>query len=96
MNNENNVIELLKQALLFYSSVNNYKVDRTISDSIFSPIEMDSGTQARFALKLIEDNAKVMEGANEEYLKSLLEHDSDNVDVLNTIIALKELENGNK
>lgn len=92
--NENGVIELLKQALLFYSNSDNYKVDRNVSDSIFSPVEMDSGTQARFALKLIEDNTKVMEGANEEYLKSMLEHDSENVDILNTIIALKKLGNG--
>ena len=50
-----NIIELLKQALKFYADTNNYNVNRKISDEIFSAIQMDSGTQARFAL----DRAKV-------------------------------------
>ena len=96
MSNENNIIELLKQALLFYSNVNNYKVDRKVSDQIFSLIEMDLGTQARFALKLIEDNAKVMGDANEEYMNSIIKNvDDNNVDMIEIINVIKKLNDDN-
>lgn len=61
-----NMIELLKQALIFYANTNNYSVNRKISDEIFSAIQMDCGTQARFALekaKVFFDNRE----KNENY-----------------------------
>ena len=49
-----NIIELLNQALKFYADTNNYNVNRKISDEIFSAIQMDSGSQARFALERVK------------------------------------------
>lgn len=49
--NDENLIELLKQALLFYGDESNYKRK---NDEIKSLIELDLGEQARYALDLIE------------------------------------------
>jgi len=93
-----NLVGLLEQALRFYANADNYKINRKTSDHIFSLIEMDSGTQARFALKLVEDNSKLMDNLNEEYLKDFTENTDDdkikqqsNESLIDGINALKNL-----
>ena len=64
-----NLIELLKQALNFYANGENYKGNKSASNCCsgisVSRVEMDEGSQARFALKqaedLIEQNCKMQE-----------------------------------
>jgi hypothetical protein len=64
-----NLIELLKQALNFYANGENYKGNKSASSCCsgisVSKVEMDEGIQARFALKqaeeLIETNRKMQE-----------------------------------
>ena len=68
-----NIIELLKLALKFYADTNNYNVNRKLSDSIFSAIQMDSGVQARFALEKVKvffDTKEKAESDYEELIKS--------------------------
>ena len=62
--NYENLIEVLKQALLFYNDKNNYIEDKpTINhDGFTSMIEIDGGTQAKFALGQIDQ----IRGAHEE------------------------------
>lgn len=67
-----NLVELLKQALLFYGNENNYPKMKTItgndSNTIgnnSSQIEIDRGSQARFALGKIDEvnnnNQKILD-----------------------------------
>lgn len=52
-----NLVELLKQALLFYGNKDNYIVNQPINTELTSMVELDDGFQARFALsKIIENN----------------------------------------
>jgi len=76
MNNENyiNIINLLKQALLFYSKKDNY-VKNNIS---LSNVEKDEGFQARFTLEKINEMS--------DYLERNDDGDFDN-NKLNEIIA---------
>lgn len=69
-----NIIELLKQALKFYADNDNYSVDRTKSDSIFTQIQMDGGSQARFAL----DKANVFINARKKVENDINHHITNN------------------
>jgi hypothetical protein len=57
-----NTIELLKQALKFYADKRNYEVNRPLNNELFSYVEMDSGSQARFAL----DKCKELDDINQK------------------------------
>jgi len=66
INNEQyeNLIALLKQALEFYSDENNYK-DKA---DVIPPIKADNyGSQARFALKKIEEISSLNQDIENDY-----------------------------
>lgn len=63
-----NLIELLKQALKFYANQENYKGNTSVSvcgGASVSLVEIDEGSQARFALEkarqLAEQNQKIQD-----------------------------------
>jgi hypothetical protein len=89
-----NIIELLKQALKFYANTNNYSVNRKVSDSIFSAIQMDSGVQARFAIEkikaLIEEKEKTVKYYNEIVKSSENLSEEEQIKLINKLITLKE------
>jgi len=62
-----NLIALLEKALEFYANKENYK-NRPFGIELVSSVEMDEGSQARFALEqskiLIEVNRKLQEDYN--------------------------------
>lgn len=87
MNNENNnenLIELLKQALLFYGNSDNYNKVSNNNDKLFSYIEMDGGNQARFALKLIHE-LEIKNKSNEELYETYVELMKNDIDINNNI-----------
>jgi len=85
MNNENyiNIINLLKQALLFYSKKDNY-VKNNIS---LSNVEKDEGFQARFTLEKINEMSDYLDVY--DYFNELERNDDGDFDnnKLNEIIA---------
>jgi hypothetical protein len=58
-----NLVGLLQEALKFYANKENYKASRPVNGEIYSSIEMDEGSQARFALskskEMIENARKL-------------------------------------
>lgn len=58
-----NIIELLKQALLFYADKENYLFYKD-KDAL---IALDEGSQARFALKQIEELDEINEKIKSDY-----------------------------
>ena len=63
-----NLVGLLEKALEFYANKENYKASRPVNGEIYSSIELDEGSQARFALskskEMIEANRKMQEDYN--------------------------------
>jgi len=89
-----NIIVLLKQALNFYANTDNYNVNRKVSDSIFSAIQMDSGVQARFAIERIKIILEEKEKAENDYI-SLIKSaenlsDEEQLKLINELTTLKE------
>ena len=66
-----NALELLKQALMFYANSDNYKQTQSVHYELFSMIDVDNGSQARFALEQLEKIKKLNEGAEEEFVKNI-------------------------
>lgn len=66
-----NQIELLKQALLFYAEEKNYKDE--VQYERTSLIDVDNGTQARFALDKLKETIKLNQKMEEEYLNNISE-----------------------
>ena len=60
-------IELMKQALLFYGNKENYLFFKNKD----APVALDEGTQARFALKQLEDLDEMNEEMGKEYMEFL-------------------------
>jgi hypothetical protein len=88
-----NIIEFLNQALKFYANTDNYNVNRKISDEIFSAIQMDSGSQARFALKRIKIFNDAKEKTENDY-NALIESaenlsEEEQLKLIKELIALK-------
>lgn len=82
-----NLVELLKQALLFYADKSNY-----VSDIGFKPyVELDDyGSQARFALKRIEELDDIYGKMEIDNIK-LIENEEFNVeDLLRTIKTMND------
>ena len=73
-NQENpNLIELLRQALLFYADEKNYEVDKEAGTNLVSMVEVDGGSQARFALTKIREFNEANEKLEADYMKSMNE-----------------------
>ena len=64
-----NLIALLEEALKFYSNKENY-LFYTNKDA---PIVLDEGSQARFALKLLQDNIDLNQKMSDDYIKNISE-----------------------
>ena len=73
-NQENpNLIELLRQALLFYADERNYENNQQAGYEQLSLIEADNGSQARFALTKIREFNEATEKLEADYMKSMNE-----------------------
>ena len=57
-----NIIELMKQALMFYADIENYNSSKII---------LDLGSQARFAIETVDNILKQIERMDEEYNKMI-------------------------
>ena len=69
-----NLVELLKHALKFYADKSNYS-------GTIAPIDSDEhGSQARFALKKIEELKEINKNMEDELLKKYGSSNDDNID----------------
>jgi hypothetical protein len=62
-----NTIELLKRTLQFYALKENYDVSHPINNQLFSFVEMDGGSQARFSLDKIREIDELNEKLEKDY-----------------------------
>lgn len=96
MNNEEdqNIIDLLKQALLFYSNEKNYN---STKDNI-SLIAIDRGHQARFAFKKINELTEALDNINNDYdnnyITNAVKFEQSPENLLKIIEDLKNIGNG--
>jgi hypothetical protein len=71
-----NLVELMQQALKFYADKNNYiptSVKNSLSDRYLTYIEVDEGSQARFAIEKIEELKKINQKMQNDYDKIVAE-----------------------
>ena len=66
-----NVVELFRQALKFYAEKSNYDAKHPINNTLFSQIEMDNGAQARFALEKAEELENLSKTIEDEFVKNV-------------------------
>ena len=85
-----NLFELLKQALLFYANENNYyDVEHELS-----LIKKDNGSQAKFALKKIQEIFEINQKLHNDYNKIITETiENTPIDITDTINILKNIGN---
>jgi len=67
------LIELLRQALLFYADVDNYVVKPKSNSKSISMVGFDEGSQARFALTKITEFTEVGEKLEADYMRNMNE-----------------------
>ena len=87
------LVELLKQALLFYANDRNYEG----KDEQLSLMVVDSGSQARFALAKIKEFTEVSEKLEADYLRNMneaIESGDSPENVLKIIEGFKKIANG--
>lgn len=85
-----NVIDNLKESLKFYADENNYHDIR--NPNSLSGIELDSGNHARFALEQADKIEKMMNEAEDDYLKKIsvdIAKEVDSETILNLIEKYK-------
>jgi len=70
-----NLVGLLKEALKFYANKNNYVQRAGGYNELTSRIELDGGSQARFALKQAEDLTIQIQKMQDEYDKLIAGYD---------------------
>lgn len=88
-----NLIELLKKTLEFYANEENY-VEKPMNDGLMSMMEMDDGSQAKFALKKIKEFGEYKQESIEDFLKDVednLETNQDVDDLYKKLNMLKKL-----
>jgi DNA-directed RNA polymerase subunit L len=88
-----NVVELLKQALKFYAEMGNYDAKHPINGTLFSPIEMDNGAQARFALNKLEELEKLSQNWEDEFMKNVTNAIENNEPVDNVLKMIEDFKN---
>lgn len=66
-----NLVSILKQALEFYANKDNYDVNVPKNNVLFAYIEMDKGAQARFALEKIMEMETNHKDLETEFVKSM-------------------------
>ena len=97
MENEN-LIELLRQALLFYANKENYDDKKDEGYEQPSLIEIDEGSQARFALAKIREFSETNEKLEADYMKNMneaIEKGESPENVLKIIEGFKKIADGN-
>ena len=82
-----NSIELLKRTLQFYALKENYMVSHPINNQLFSFVEMDGGTQARFTLDKLREIEELNEKMEKDYNAEIdaLQNMNDD-EILNTFL----------
>jgi hypothetical protein len=83
-----NLVIVLKQALEFYANKDNYEVNVPQNNVLFAYIEMDKGAQARFAFEKIqelENNQKNLEQQFVADITKAIENNEETDNVLNLI-----------
>jgi len=82
-----NSIELLKRTLQFYALKENYMVSHPINNQLFSFVEMDGGTQARFTLDKLKEIEELNEKMEKDYNAEIdaLQNMNDD-EILNTFL----------
>jgi hypothetical protein len=88
-----NQISLMKEALAFYADESNYAENQFTGTEGVSMIEVDEGSQARFALETLEKVEQVNKQMEEDYLdtiKQKLEDQQPPENVVNLIKAIKD------
>jgi hypothetical protein len=78
-----NLIELLKQALLFYGKKENYEPDSDL-------IDKDKGHQARFALEKIKEFSENTEKLEQEFMEQISEAVKNNESDTNILALIEE------
>ena len=95
-NEDPNLIELLRQALLFYANERNYEDVNKLD--VTSPIEADEfGSQARFALAKIREFTESKEKLEADYMKNMnaaIENSESPENLLKIIEGFKNIANG--
>lgn len=100
-----NLIAMLKEALKFYANMDNYAGTQPLNGEIYSMIDIDSGSQARFALEKVEALNRMNQKMQEDYDKltnGLLDAVDNSVDTvemydkINIIRTLGDKINGDK
>lgn len=86
-----NIIELLKQALLFYANKENYLSYEDKNTLIM----LDKGSQARFALKQIEELDEINEKIKYDYndLINDVKKEESPENIVNLINKIKDIDN---
>jgi len=84
-----NIINLLKQALKFYADKRNYSIDGNIAH-----IDLDKGNHARFALEQADKIENLMNTAEDDFVKKIstaIELNTDGSKLLNLIEKYRNL-----
>lgn len=90
-----NLVELLRQALIYYSKPEQYEeIPQPDSKNLF-PILIDRGYQARFALNKIEELEAAYEKIREEYIKAIENQEISLEPILKTIESIKKSNESN-
>jgi len=87
-----NLVGLLKNALKFYANEDNY----LFYNNKDAPVALDNGSQARFALKKIEEASEASDKMEADYVKNLteaIENNNNTEDMLKIIEEFKNLGN---
>ena len=91
-----NQIELLKQALLFYADEKNYENEVRYEES--SLIYVDNGSQAKFALKKVQEtldqNQKLQDDYNKVIGETITAIENNPINLSNMITTIKNIEDG--
>ncbi len=66
-----NLVIVLKKALEFYANKSNYDAKHPINNVLFSYIEMDCGSQAKFALEKIQELEKNYKNMEDDFVKNI-------------------------
>lgn len=90
-----NIIELLKRTLSFYSNVDNYVQNKNLNSKLISMIELDGGEQARKIIEHVNKLLKQEENVEDDYLKLIKNKKEDLTELKEKIIKdIKDLKNG--
>ena len=90
-----NIIELLKRTLKFYSDADNYTQNKDVNSELTSMIELDQGKQAHQILKQVDELMKQDKNAKEDYSKLLENTENPKETSRRIMVELKKLRDGN-